>query len=62
VTSIQAETEGLPPGRLIQLRGLDGVRSDAGPYSAERGFTFALSPGRKELAASLEWVDLTEGS
>ena len=60
MTLIQAETQGLPPGRLVSLRGLDGVRSDGALYWNERGFTFSLTPGEKELAARLEWVRLTD--
>jgi hypothetical protein len=58
VTLIQAGFEGLPPGRLTTIRGQDGVRSDGGLYWIERNFTFAISPGNKELARSLGWVDL----
>ena len=58
VTLIQAEFEALPPGRLTMIRGEAGVRSDGGLYWIERGFTFAISPGNKELARSLGWVVL----
>jgi len=53
---IQAEGEGLPPGQLVRVRGLDGIRSDGGLYWIERDFVIALSPGRKTLAAALTWL------
>ncbi|MGH2679994.1 MAG: hypothetical protein ACRDG8_05850 [Actinomycetota bacterium] len=54
----QAGFEGLPPGRIVEVRGEDGVRSDGGLYWLERGFTIALSPGATSIARELEWVAL----
>jgi hypothetical protein len=47
---------GLPPGRLVRVRGEDGIRSQGILYWIEREFVVALSPGDKKLAAKLEWI------
>jgi hypothetical protein len=54
----QAGIGGLPPGRLVRIRGEQGIRSQGGPYWIERDFVVAFSPGEKELAARLEWVSV----
>lgn len=53
---VQAEGEGLPPGKLVHVRSEDGVKSDSGLYWTERGFVIALSPGRQAIAGKLRWV------
>ena len=52
----QAGLGGLPPGRLVRVRGEYAVRSQGIFYWIEREFVIALSPGEKGLAAKLEWV------
>ena len=52
----QAGIGGLPPGRLVRVRGEHGIRSQGILYWIEREFVVAFSPGEKELAAKLEWV------
>jgi hypothetical protein len=52
----QAGIGGLPPGRLVRVRGEDGIRSQGILYWIEREFVVALSPGDKKLAAKLEWI------
>ena len=52
----QAGIGGLPPGRLVRIRGEHGIRSQAILYWIEREFVVAFSPGERELAARLEWV------
>jgi hypothetical protein len=52
----QAGVGGLPPGRLVRVRGEYGIRSQGMLYWIEREFVVALSPGEEELAARLEWV------
>jgi hypothetical protein len=52
----QAGVGGLPPGRLVRVRGEYGVRSQGIFYWIEREFVIAFSPGEKELAAQLEWM------
>jgi hypothetical protein len=47
---------GLPPGRLVRVRGEDGIRSQGILYWIEREFVVALSPGETNLAAKLEWT------
>ena len=54
----QAGFEGLPQGRLVTVRGENGVRSDGGLYWLERGFTLAISSGNASIALELEWVAL----
>lgn len=52
----QAGIGGLPTGRLISVRGEDGIRSQGNLYWIEREFVVAFSLGEKALAAKLEWV------
>jgi hypothetical protein len=52
----QTDIGGLPPGRLVRVRGEDGIRSQGILYWIEREFVVALSPGDKRLAAKLEWI------
>jgi hypothetical protein len=52
----QAGIGGLPPGRLVRVRGEHGIRSQGILYWIEREFVVAFSPGKKDLAARLEWV------
>jgi hypothetical protein len=52
----QAGVEGLPPGRLVRVRGEYGIRSQGVLYWVEREFVVAFSPGEKELAVKLEWA------
>jgi hypothetical protein len=59
VSVTQAGSEGLPPGRLVRVRGEYGVRSEGGLYWLERGFTIAVRPGRESLALQLEWKALS---
>jgi hypothetical protein len=54
----QAGVGGLPPGRLVRIRGEYGVRSQGSLYWIERDFVVASSPDQKELAVQLEWVPL----
>lgn len=54
----QAGIGGLPPGRLIRIRGEDWIRSQGNLYWIEREFVVAFWPGEKELAAQLEWVTI----
>jgi hypothetical protein len=56
VSIVQAEGEGLPPGKLVRVRGEDGVRAGRGLYWTEEGFVVSLSPGTKALAATLTWL------
>lgn len=53
----QAEGEGLPPGRLVRVRGEYGIRSQGSFYWNERGFVVAISVAKKSLAARLEWLE-----
>lgn len=52
----QAGIGGLPPGRLVEVRGEYGVRSEGGLYWVERDFVIAFKPGKKAFAARLVWV------
>ena len=52
----QAGVGGLPPGRLVRVRGEYGIRSQGVLYWIEREFVVAFSPGEKELALKLEWA------
>jgi hypothetical protein len=52
----QAGIGGLPTGRLVSVRGEDGIRSQGILYWIEKEFVVALSPGEKSIAAQLEWV------
>ncbi len=52
----QAGVGGLPPGRLVRIRGEYGIRSQGVLYWIEREFVVAFSPGETALAAKLEWV------
>jgi hypothetical protein len=52
----QAGVGGLPPGRLVLVRGEYGIRSQGAFYWIEREFVVAFSPGEKDLASKLEWV------
>jgi hypothetical protein len=58
VSVTQAGFEGLPPGRLVRVRGEHGVRSEGGLYWLERGFTLAISPAEKALTLRLAWIVL----
>jgi hypothetical protein len=58
VTVTQAGFEGLPPGRLVRVRGEHGIRSEGGLYWIEREFTIAVFPGDKAIAQQLEWIRL----
>lgn len=60
VSVTQAGSEGLPPGKLVPVRGGYGVRSEGGLYWLERGFTIAVTPGEKSLALQLERIELSE--
>jgi len=57
----QAGIGGLPPGRLVRVRGEHGIRSQGILYWIEREFVVAFSPGEKELASKLEWVSTGDG-
>ena len=56
VSVTQAGGSGLPPGRLVDVRGEDGIRSGGNLYWIERAFTIAIAPGESRLAADLEWI------
>ena len=58
VSVTQAGFEGLPPGRLVRVRGDYGIRSQGGLYWIEREFTLAVFPGKKTIAFRLEWISL----
>jgi hypothetical protein len=57
----QAGIGGLPPGRLVRVRGESGIRSEGILYWIEQEFVVAFSPGEKELAAKLEWMRTGDG-